>query len=72
MACCMCMGPPGDCPCIRRNRSDDRGLTFQPGPARGCICPPTSEQTCQSQFCPRKAVQGFITSGPAHNSARCV
>jgi len=21
---------------------------------RGCICPPTSEQTCQSTTCPRK------------------
>ncbi len=23
---------------------------------RGCLCPPTSEQTCQSQICPRKPV----------------
>ena len=23
-------------------------------PPRGCICPPTSEQTCQSPTCPRK------------------
>ena len=22
----------------------------------GCICPPTSEQTCESQFCPRKRI----------------
>jgi hypothetical protein len=21
---------------------------------RGCICPPTSEQTCMSKYCPRK------------------
>jgi len=23
-------------------------------PPRGCICPPTSEQTCQSLTCPRR------------------
>ena len=23
---------------------------------QGCICPPTSEQTCQNQLCPRKAL----------------
>ncbi len=38
------------------------------GPSLGCVCPPTSEQTCQSQLCPRKALQGVITSGPAHNT----
>jgi hypothetical protein len=25
-------------------------------PTRGCICPPTSEQTCQNVMCPRKGV----------------
>lgn len=25
-----------------------------PFPPPGCICPPTSEQTCQSPACPRK------------------
>jgi hypothetical protein len=28
--------------------------TLPPQP-RGCICPPTSEQTCQSLCCPRKS-----------------
>lgn len=23
----------------------------------GCICPPTSEQTCQSPTCPRKGIK---------------
>ena len=27
---------------------------FVPTPM-GCICPPTSEQTCQNPSCPRKA-----------------
>lgn len=25
-----------------------------PQKPHGCICPPTSEQTCKGQFCPRK------------------
>lgn len=25
-----------------------------PQVVRGCICPPTSEQTCQAPLCPRK------------------
>ena len=24
------------------------------GPIMGCVCPPTSEQTCQNPLCPRK------------------
>lgn len=28
----------------------DHALTLPPG----CICPPTSEQTCESPTCPRK------------------
>ena len=23
--------------------------------AQGCICPPTSEQTCRADYCPRKS-----------------
>ncbi len=30
-------------------------LPNAPATPRGCICPPTSEQTCQSEVCPRKA-----------------
>lgn len=31
---------------------------------QGCICPPTSEQTCQNIYCPRKnlSAQGFVTA----------
>lgn len=40
---------------VNRALGDQRkGITI---PARGCICPPTSEQTCQSPMCPRKAVR---------------
>lgn len=34
--------------------------------AQGCICPPTSEQTCRNPICPRGGVQMVrITSGAA-------
>jgi len=26
-------------------------------PVKGCICPPTSEQTCQAADCPRKGTK---------------
>lgn len=26
------------------------------GPVQGCICPPTSERTCQNPLCPRKPI----------------
>lgn len=44
----------GGCQCedCRLDRKlAERGLVnYQ----RGCVCPPTSEQTCQSPLCPRK------------------
>lgn len=54
MACCNCMGPPGNCPCLQRARQDVPMLPLQFGVGPGCICPPTSEQTCMSPMCPRK------------------
>ncbi len=30
-----------------------REIADKPTP-QGCICPPTSEQTCQNPLCPRK------------------
>lgn len=31
-------------------------------PVQGCICPPTSEQTCQNPTCPRKPrADSYIT-----------
>jgi len=29
---------------------------------RGCICPPTSEQTCMNPACPRRGYAGQITT----------
>lgn len=34
-------------------------------PPQGCICPPTSEQTCQNPACPRKA-HATTVKAPAH------
>lgn len=31
----------------------------QPVPNVGCICPPTSEQTCGNPICPRKSFPGI-------------
>lgn len=34
------------------------GPTYNPlsyTPPMGCICPPTSEQTCRNELCPRKS-----------------
>ena len=42
--------------CRKRHPS---GIILYPttAPPQGCICPPTSEQTCQNPFCPRKPPQ---------------
>lgn len=64
------------CPCMMRGLVERDGRWIEPerdiGPVRpdvvgsvtferiGCICPPTSEQTCQSPTCPRK---GFPDAG---------
>lgn len=31
---------------------------YQTSPSRGCICHPTSEQTCKSPICPRRSASG--------------
>jgi hypothetical protein len=30
-------------------------------PPKGCICPPTAEQTCQAADCPRRGFVGTVT-----------
>ena len=40
-------------------------LPVGPTPPVGCICPPTSEKTCQNPACPRKPQTYFVTAnGP--------
>jgi hypothetical protein len=31
----------------------------------GCICPPTSEQTCQAPLCPRRGFKSVTTTNTA-------
>jgi hypothetical protein len=45
--------------------------SFQTQP-QGCICPPTSEKTCENSFCPRKNIKisasGLAVSSPGEES----
>lgn len=62
------MGGPGICP------SCDCGITPQRDPVnpamwpapifspQGCICPPTSEQTCKNPACPRGGQMPFTVT----------
>lgn len=34
----------------------------------GCICPPTSEQTCERPTCPRKGIKVSVTASAGANS----
>lgn len=47
--CSLCGRQPGYCRCDQIGR-----IELPPPPPAGCVCPPTSEQTCQSLTCPRK------------------
>jgi len=37
----------------------------------GCVCPPTSEQTCKGPLCPRRSIgaAGFVTTDVAVDTA---
>jgi hypothetical protein len=42
----------------------------------GCICPPTSEKTCENPFCPRKGIKisastASLTRVPDADCIRC-
>ena len=57
---CYCMwAGPGPCPCPYNRQAFAAPMIL---PA-GCICPPTSEQTCQNPICPRKGAIVY-TSAP--------
>lgn len=36
-------------------RWPDHDQTLKPAPVQGCICPLTSEITCENEMCPRKS-----------------
>ena len=47
--------------------------TIPPAPVfhpPGCICPPTSEKTCQSPMCPRKGIRISAAGTPLPNGER--
>ena len=50
---CCCSDPDCQlhgCKAMRRNYT----MPLIPHTPVGCVCPPTSEQTCQNESCPRK------------------
>ncbi len=60
MSCVTCGGPlntAGECSNWQCQTSRATPTVWREGPAnnvQGCICPPTSEQTCESPTCPRQ------------------
>lgn len=55
---CICMwGGPGPCPCPHNplNQYAHQNLQSWPQPQQGCVCPPTSEKTCENPTCPRQS-----------------
>ena len=54
--------------CVARRREPD--LWVVPPQQQGCICPPTSEQTCLNDRCPRKPWKPYTvttTTEPKHD-----
>jgi hypothetical protein len=41
---------------------DDLAVPVFLTPMQGCICPPTSEQTCRNPMCPRGGALPFIVT----------
>jgi hypothetical protein len=60
-------GPAHHCtrwPCPICNPGYPQPFVVQPvTPPMGCICPPTSEKTCENPMCPRKGIK-ISASGP--------
>ena len=55
---CCCSDPDcrlHGCKSMRQNFATIQSPWTIPPTLVGCICPPTSEQTCQNENCPRKA-----------------
>jgi len=57
---CHACNPGGDYPIAPPNYSLPPAPAFHPP---GCICPPTSEQTCQAPMCPRKGLRYGVGAG---------
>lgn len=74
MSACCCMGPqPGHtlCPCLERVQQEAPWSRDLSTPHQlGCICPPTSEQTCQAPLCPRRGYKASHFSSQVQALAR--
>lgn len=61
------------CPHCRESSGGCNGKCIYVAPpsenVKGCICPPTSERTCQRFDCGRKPHQVTVTSGTATTRA---
>lgn len=48
--------------------------TLPPAPtytvSPGCICPPTSEKTCENPMCPRKGIKASSSGSPLSKGDR--
>lgn len=63
MGACGCMHPKPNCqacgnyiwPDHQPYRTGYAGLPNFGVQTLGCVCPPTSEQTCMNEYCPRKS-----------------
>lgn len=59
---CWCGAP--ESMCGGGDHPDYRPRIPTPPPVQqGCICPPTSEQTCRSPICPRKPMPSGALAG---------
>lgn len=67
---CNCIGG-NPCPCRMIAPPGYQGI-WQPilSPTMGCVCPPTSEQTCQNPMCPRKNHLGGYNPAPNSTGAK--
>lgn len=57
MRCPLCVGSSGGCSgaCRWQPQTPEQQRGFADLPAKGCICPPGSEKTCQRWDCGRKS-----------------
>lgn len=73
MGICGCSMPrPGGCPACNPGGAYPTlpNYSLPPAPAYtppGCICPPTSEKTCEAPMCPRKGIR-YGAGGTGHTS----
>lgn len=55
---CAYRGPRGEF-CYFAGHFPSYSPIYPPMPPQGCVCPPTSEQTCKNPTCPRGGGQSF-------------